>query len=76
MNEITREEYGELFELRVRGSLADAFVYGGMSPSEYWPLLNGEKEITMRDIGEISAVTGFNMNLQLSRRPVQEKTDE
>ena len=69
MSKITSEENSELFELQVRGGLADAFAYSGMSPDAYWPLLRGEREITLRDIGEVSAVTGFNMTLQLSRRP-------
>lgn len=65
---LTKDEFTELFEAQVRGTIATAFAYGQVSPGEYWPMVRGEEEITMRAIGEIGHKTGFNMNMQLSAR--------
>lgn len=65
---LTKEEFTELFEIQVRGTVATAFVYGQIQPGEYWPMVRGEEELTMRAIGEIGHLTGYNMYLQLSQR--------
>ena len=64
---LTKEEFSELFEVQVRGTIASAFVHGGVSPSdEHWKMMRGEIEPTMRAIGEIGHLTGYNMYVQLS----------
>lgn len=75
MDKLTVQEYGELFELQVRGRAATAFAYGEVPPGDYWPLLRGEVEITMRDIGEIGYLTGFNMHLDFLRGDLEESGD-
>lgn len=65
---LTKDEFTELFEMQVRGTIATAFVYGQVPPMEYWSMLRGEEELTLRAIGEIGHLTGFNMNMQLSER--------
>lgn len=66
---MTRDEFSDLFELRVRGAIAAAFAHARLSPGDYWPMLRGEEEVTMRAIGEIGHVTGCVMELQLTAAP-------
>lgn len=70
---MTKDECIELFEVRVRGMIATAFAYRGISPGEYWPMIRGEKEITLRAIGEVDHITGFSTILELSERPDEPK---
>lgn len=65
---LTKEEYTELFTIQVRGAIATAFIYGNIPPENYWPMVNGEQELTMRAVGEIGYLTGYNMHMQLSPR--------
>ncbi len=67
----TKEQFTELFALQLRGAVATAFAYSNAPISEtHWKMLRGETEFTMRDIGEIGHITGFDMHLQL--RPITE----
>lgn len=62
---LTKKEAVELFEIRCRGALAAAFDHAEKSPtSEQWQMLRGTREITLRDMGEISfaTVTAFNLS--------------
>ena len=64
---MTQSEFTELWMLSLRGTVATAFSHSQAQISdEHWAMLRGEVEFTMRDIGEIGHITGFNMNLQLS----------
>lgn len=63
---LTKDERTKLFEIQARGTFAAAFLIRGLSPGEYWPVIRGEEEITMRAMGEIGHVTGFTMSLQFS----------
>jgi hypothetical protein len=63
---ITAEEYVEMFVIRIRGALADAFAHAGESPGEYWPMIRGDAEITMRDIAAIGHLTGCTMHLSFT----------
>ncbi len=63
---ITKEEFTELFETQIRGAAAAAFVYANKCPGEYWPMIRGEEEFTLRAIAEIGAITGTNLNLKFS----------
>lgn len=62
---MTKDEYAELFETQTRGIIATAFVHAQMSPDEYWSLIRGEREITMRDLAKIGHTTGYHMHMQL-----------
>ena len=55
--------YGELTELRVRGLFALMMQQRHVEPTEdEWDILNGEREITARDLGEIAGKYGFEVN--------------
>lgn len=71
---LTKDEAVVLFEVRTRGVLAAAFSCANISPGDYWQCINGKREITMRDIGEISHLTGCEIHMQLS--PRMERDDE
>ena len=73
----TREENTDLFEIMTRGTMASAFAYSNANPEpRHWDMMQGRQEMTMRDIGEVGALTGFNMNLQLSQNRHLENSDE
>ena len=62
------ETAGELFEITVRGALAGAFAQTGVEPDEdQWEMLRGEREITMRDLGNIAH--DLDLDLHLDLRP-------
>ena len=64
---MTKDDFTELFAMQIRGSISTAFIYSKAPISdEHWDMLRGEAEFTMRDMGEIGYITGFNLNLQLS----------
>lgn len=76
---LDRETYTELFIMQTIGAMATAFVYGRVEPGEFWPMLRGEKELTLRAIAEIGHATGYNMHMQLSdarRLERQEPADD
>lgn len=65
-DELTRQDRTELFLMQVRGSLATAFIYANIKPTvDEMCLLYDTGDMTMRQMGEIAARTGFNLNLQL-----------
>lgn len=56
----------ELFEIRCLGALAAAFQHAEKTPDEnQWAMLRGEREVTMRDMGEISFATCMNFALSV-----------
>jgi hypothetical protein len=63
---LTKDAFSELFEIQVRGAVAAAFVYSQTDPGKYWPLIRGDQPLTMRDIGDIGHLTGYNPYLVLS----------
>lgn len=72
-----RDTAAELFEIRCRGILAAAFQYADKSPDDrQWEMLRGEREITMRDMGEISFKTCmfFDLSMIERRRPNDQET--
>jgi hypothetical protein len=55
----------DLFEISVRGSLAYAFYLSHKHPTkQQWEMLQGKRDITLRDIGEVSYATGISMDLE------------
>lgn len=65
----------ELFEIRCLGALATAFQHAEKTPdANQWAMLRGEKEVTMRDMGEISFSTCMNFSLSMieKRQPAPE----
>ena len=74
---MTKDEFAELFSLRVRGVLAAAFSHSDTTPTdEQWKMLRGECEITERDIGEIGWLTDCEMQFQAIDRSPQETTND
>jgi hypothetical protein len=70
---LTREDRTRLFLLQVRGTMATAFVYSDTEPTtDEWMILDGMKEPTLRQMGEIAYRTGYNVNLQLHDLPARE----
>jgi hypothetical protein len=66
---MSKDDAVELFELRCRGALAAAFSHANIQPTEeQWQMLRGDKEITMRDMGEISFMTCLNFQLSFVER--------
>jgi hypothetical protein len=58
MTALNAEQASELFEIRCRGAMAEAFHSSGVEPtSEQWKILRGERELTLRDIAEIGFAT-------------------
>lgn len=61
------KEYGELFEISVRGRLAEIFISTKRDPgTSLWELLRGIEEISLRDIAEISHELGYAPSISLS----------
>ena len=74
---MTKDEFTELFAMQVRGSVATAFVHSRAEIcDEHWQMLRGEKEFTMRDLGEIGHLTGVNPHLVLRQLPEREKNHD
>lgn len=74
---LSKDENAELFEMRARGALAMAFHLSDVSPGEeYWPILRGEEEITLRAMGEVGYLTGCNMMIQMVDRPMNEESKD
>jgi hypothetical protein len=62
---LSKETTVELFDLQVRGLIATVFASAGIEPNEQaWAMLRGEKEVTMRDLGEISALGDFRLEFR------------
>ena len=58
----TKEEYAELFNLRVQGMIARMFQVRGDRPSQVeWDFLRGHSDMTMRDIAEIANRLEFDI---------------
>lgn len=56
-----------LFVLTVRGTLAKMFMLRQTDPShEQWQMLNGGREITMRDLGEIAGELDFELDFRVT----------
>ena len=63
---MNKDTLAELFEIHCQGALAAAFQHAGITPiKKQWDMLRGEREITVRDIGEISFATGLNFSMTL-----------
>lgn len=75
---MTPETYAELTEMRFRGAMAAALSFSGVSPSpECWQVLRGETECTLRDMGEIMHMTGFDIEISMNARsPAINEGDE
>lgn len=70
---LNKDDYTELFELRIRGILASGFAVSNVLPNaKHWKMLRGETDITMRDIGEINHITNVSLELHLMQRPPRE----
>ena len=66
---MTRHDFTELFEMRIRGVLAAAFSHSNVEPTErQWAMLRGDVAISMRDIGEIGYLTGHDLQVALFDR--------
>jgi hypothetical protein len=69
-DELTRQDRTELFLMQVRGSMATAFLYANIKPTnDEMCLLYDMGDMTMKQMGEIAGRTGFNLNLQLHDIP-------
>ena len=74
---LDRQSFAELFEIACRGTLASAFYHTQTEPDEIqWEMLKGDREITMRDMGEISFATCVEFNMNLSAIPADEKSQQ
>lgn len=74
---LTREEFSDLFELTVAGTMAQAFTHAQIVPTKIqWEQLKGIREFTMRDIGEIGFVTGTQLNIHLQAMAQDEEIEE
>lgn len=61
---LSRADVIELFELRIRGTMAFAFAQSGTVPTEaWWKMLRGEDDFTMRDIANIGYETGYQCDI-------------
>ena len=61
---LSQEQAAELFTIRIRGAMAAAFEHANIIPTyEQWAMLTGTREITMRDLGEISFITRVHFSL-------------
>jgi len=59
---LTRNEFSELFEIRMRGVLARAFGERGRQPSdEQWQMMRGERKITIHDLAVVAHETNFQV---------------
>lgn len=60
---------GELLVIRVRGMFAKMFDVRMVEPSpEAWQFLRGERDITMREMGELAHELGFHIELNFVDR--------
>jgi hypothetical protein len=74
---LSKDDFGALFEIACRGQLASAFYHTQTTPNqEQWDMLTGKREITMRDMGEISFSTTLECSLNLSAIPRDETTKD
>lgn len=74
---LSMEQLAELFEIQTLGTVAAAFVFGDVPPTKsHWEMLRGQREITLRDLGEIEGLTGYNMQLTLTDREPKETQDD
>ena len=56
-----KENLCNLLFISVRGEIAKAFINRDMNPTpEEWMLLNGNKELTLRDLGELAYKLDYN----------------
>lgn len=56
-----------LFVISVRGMLAKMFMLRRTDPSsEQWKMLNGDADITARDLGEIAAELNFELEFRVT----------
>lgn len=68
-------EYANLFDLAIRGALAQAFMKRKYPLTKnYWDLLDGKTDITMRDVGEILYELDFEMEFRLIMIDKNDKT--
>lgn len=72
---LSKEDFCKLFEIGCRGQLASAFYHTQTAPTpEQWDMLNGKREISMRDMGEISFATALEFSLNMSAIPADDET--
>jgi hypothetical protein len=77
MTDATRDEYAEMYEIRMRGAAAAMFMARRMSPGKYWPVVKGISELTLRDIGEIGFISGYEVRIEMAPQVVpQVESDE
>jgi hypothetical protein len=68
--ELTTQDRVELFLMQVRGSMATAFIYANIRPTnDEMCLLYDMGDMTIRQMGEIAGRTGWNISLQLHEIP-------
>lgn len=73
---LSKEQLAELFRIQTIGTTAAAFAFGNVRPTKpQWEMLRGQREFTMRDLGEISFVTGYNMRLTIMDYAPKENQD-
>lgn len=55
----------DLFQISWRGVLATAFANTYVTPSEQqWEMLNGDREVTLRDIAKVGHDTGTTFEMK------------
>lgn len=74
---LTRDEYLELFDIRVRGALATAFSHSDTMPGkDHWDMLRGSTEITMRDVAVVGYLTHCEPTLEFTAGVVANEIPE
>jgi hypothetical protein len=73
---MTKDEKVELFVIRMTGLLATAFRQAELSPGWHWPILRGERDPTLRDVAEISWLTGLDLTFSFGELNKPEAKDE
>lgn len=68
---LNKEAAGELLLIRARGVAAEALTLANIYPGEYWPMLRGETLLTLRALGEIGYLTGFDFSFEF--RPIEDR---
>ena len=72
---LCKETAVELFDIQVRALIASIHANIRKEPDEKaWQMIRGEREITARDLGEISALGDFRLELRIETRDPE--TDE
>jgi hypothetical protein len=70
---LSKETTVELFELQVRGLIATIHITARVEPDDRsWQMIRGEREVTMRDLGELTMLGDFRFEFRAVVRETQE----